>query len=192
MTLELEWLKCFWCSAPISRPHPSMPWIDDYESSSCDYHPYAWDIWEQKLTHKVAPHQVETEVHTIVREAHERKLALRERQPLRAVEDNVVNIAKKARQTSRLAAENFLPRSGTMRRKLHDIIFNAGFDGLTDEELERLVGGKHQTISACRRSLVIDGYVEDSGRTRKNSGGEKCIVWVHKDKAYSEVLFNNV
>jgi len=192
MTLELEWKKCFWCDAPISRPHPNLPWVDDYESLHCEFHPYAWDIFTQKTTNREAPHQIASEVRRIVLEAHERKLALRERQPLRAVEDNVVNIAKKAQRTSRLAAENFLPKSGTMRRTVHDIIFNSGFDGLTDEELERLVGGKHQTISACRRSLVIDGYIEDSGRTRKNSGGEKCIVWVHKDKAYSEVLFNNV
>jgi len=189
MTLELDWKKCFWCNAPIARPHPSLPWVDDYESIDCEFHPYAWDIHEDKTTNQKAPHQILAEVHADIRQAHEVRMARRERKPLHAVDDNVVMIAKKPRKTSLLAAQNFLPRSGTMRRKVHDLIFNAGFDGLTDEELEKLLGGKHQTVSSTRRSLVIDGYLEDSGRTRKNSGGEKCIVWVHKDKTYSEVLF---
>jgi hypothetical protein len=36
----------------------------------------------------------------------------------------------------------------------------------------------HQTISASRRSLVIDGWLMDSGQTRKNQSGNDCIVWV--------------
>ena len=62
--------------------------------------------------------------------------------------------------------------------------------GRTDNELEIVLHGKHQTISASRRSLVLDGWVVDSGKTRKNQQGNDCIVWVEKDEVFSEVLFN--
>ena len=59
-----------------------------------------------------------------------------------------------------------------------------------DSNLEIVMGGKHQTISALRRSLVIDGWIVDSGRTRINNQGNDCIVWVEKDEAFSGVLFD--
>lgn len=188
MGLELEWKSCYWCSVQISRSHPSLPWLDDYGSLDCEQHPYAFSL----KGYRSAPHQTQDEVHQIICKEYESRLLLRERKPLHAVDDNVVNIARKAQRTSREAAQNFLPKSGTIRRRVHDLVFDSGFQGKTDEELERMIGGKHQTISSTRRSLVIDGYLEDSGRTRRNSGGEKCIVWVHKDKAFSDMLFNHV
>jgi hypothetical protein len=44
--------------------------------------------------------------------------------------------------------------------------------------LEDYLKGSHQTVSAGRRSLVVDGYLIDSGKTIKNRIGNDCIVWV--------------
>jgi hypothetical protein len=95
---------------------------------------------------------------------------------LRRIDDNVISISKKAQRTSRSAAKNMLPHTGTMRRKIYDYIVATG--GVTDFQLEDYLKGSHQTVSAGRRSLVVDGYVIDSGRTIKNRIGNDCIVWV--------------
>jgi hypothetical protein len=62
---------------------------------------------------------------------------------------------------------------------------------MIDEELEIRTGGKHQSISASRRSLVLDGYLFDSGKTRKNRVGNECIIWVHENSEFMETLFND-
>jgi hypothetical protein len=185
-----EWTKCYWCEAPISKTHPTLKWIDEYESADCEFHPYAWDIVENKTTHLSAPHQTVVEVHAIIRREQETRLAVRKREPLRAVTDNVVSLSSKAQRTSRLAAEGVLPRTGTLRKQVHDLVLASGLNGMIDEELETRIGGKHQSISACRRSLVLDGYLLDSGKTRKNRVGNECIIWIHKDSEFAETLFN--
>lgn len=92
------------------------------------------------------------------------------------IDDNVVFVAKWASKTSRDAAEKALPKSGSARRRIYEAIANHG--GLADFELEQILKGSHQTISAGRRSLVIDNFIQDSGKTRRNPGGNECTVWV--------------
>jgi hypothetical protein len=91
------------------------------------------------------------------------------------INDNIVYVANYASKTSQQAAEKVLPKSGTMRKAIFDAIANHG--GLADFEIEVLLKGKHQSISAGRRGLVIDNFVIDSGRTRKNETGNECTVW---------------
>ena len=91
------------------------------------------------------------------------------------VTDQVVYIANYASKTSRDAAEKVLPKTGTMRRQILSLISEHG--GLADFEIERLLNMKHQTVSAGRRGLVIDGFIVDSGKTRKNESGNECTVW---------------
>lgn len=92
------------------------------------------------------------------------------------IDDNVVYIANYASKTSRDAAEKVLPKTGTMRRAIYNAIAEHG--GLADFELEAILHGKHQSVSAGRRSLVIDNFICDSGQTRYNEGGNECTVWV--------------
>ena len=92
------------------------------------------------------------------------------------INDQVVYVANYAGKTSRDAAEKILPKTGTMRRKIYELINNYG--GLADFEIERLLDMKHQTVSAGRRGLVIDGFIVDSGKTRKNESGNECTVWI--------------
>lgn len=99
---------------------------------------------------------------------------------------NKVLIAKGARHTSREAAEKVFPKTGSIRRAIMDFIIAYG--GATDYQLEAYLNGKHQTISASRRSLVIDGFLIDSGRTITNDVGNKCIVWVSSQLKQGELF----
>lgn len=188
--MELIKDECYWCESPISRPSENMLWIDDYESADCEFQPYAFDSLTLKPTGEHAPHQTIGEVHAILRE-HQRikKLQRDKNTRLRAVESNVVARGSKSQRTSQKAAERFLPRSGSVRRRLYEHMVKCG--GRTDYELEREFNISHQTISASRRSLVVDGWLVDSGQTRKNLLGNECIVWVVADEWAYGTLFGH-
>jgi len=49
---------------------------------------------------------------------------------------------------------------------------------LTDFDLEDALGRSHQSVSAARNTLMNAGLVTDSGKTRPNARGNRCIVWV--------------
>jgi hypothetical protein len=49
--------------------------------------------------------------------------------------------------------------------------------GLTDDDLERLLGRAHQSVSATRNALVADGYLADTGRVRTTRYGNPAVVW---------------
>ena len=172
---------CHWCEGRVSRPTTDAPinpfmWIDEEDSAVCLFHPANFDARNMTATGETAFHQTIEDVHDIIIEDHYRKKERRAHKPLRAVQDNSVIVAKNARATSRAAAEKIEPNSGTIRYQIYKAIKDR--NGLTDFELETLLQGKHQSVSASRRSLVVDGWVVDSGITRKNSQGNDCIVWV--------------
>ena len=183
---------CHWCEGRVSRPQTDMPinpfmWIDEEESAICLFHPANFDARELKATGETAFHQTIEEVHDIIIEDHFRKKARREHKPLRAVSDNAVVVAKKAQRTSRKAAESVEPRTGTLRRQVFDYLNNRGLHGATDEEIQSALGIPGNTVRPSRGTLVDDGYVTDSGTTRKNQNGHDCIVWVakHNDSLWS-------
>lgn len=186
--MELQTDYCHWCEAEITRTQGELKlaWLDADDSATCMFHPANWNPSTLKSTDESAPHQTIEEVHAIVKAEYYRQQALRRKQPLRSVNDNVVAIAKNAQRTSRKAAEKLEPNAGTMRAEIWLAIKNN--NGLTDYELETLLRGKHQTVSASRRSLVIDGWIVDSGMTRKNAQGNECIVWVVNRSATQGVL----
>lgn len=89
------------------------------------------------------------------------------------------NVVLTGRQnTSVLSAQKLLPKSGTKRRKIYDMIVDAGIIGLCDHEIEEATGWKHQTASSSRCGLVKDGWVIDSGMKRLTNDGNKAIVWI--------------
>jgi hypothetical protein len=49
--------------------------------------------------------------------------------------------------------------------------------GMTDDELEVTLKMRHQTVSACRRGLVIKDLVVPTGDTRPTRSGRKANVW---------------
>lgn len=189
--MELEENECHWCEVRITRSNPKLFWVCDYESADCEFHPISYDSATLKRTGDTGPHQTLVEIQEIIRSSWVTLVLQRNKTVgLRSVDSNVVSISRNPQRTSRSAAKTVLPHSGTIRRMVYDQVKAQNDYGITDFELEIVLRGKHQTISASRRSLVVDGFVVDSGKTRKNPQGNDCIVWVEKDEVFSGVLFN--
>lgn len=93
------------------------------------------------------------------------------------IDRNTVTVARNAQRTSRLAAENVLPRTGTLRRRVYDFFVSRGLNGATDDEAQDIMHIDGNTMRPTRGSLVKDGYLIDTGTTRKNAKGHDCIVW---------------
>lgn len=93
------------------------------------------------------------------------------------LERNGISIARKAQRTSVAAALKVLPKTGSLRRKVYEYILNQGLRGATDQEIEKTLQIEGNTVRPTRISLVKDGYIMDTGTTRKNQHDNDCIVW---------------
>lgn len=91
--------------------------------------------------------------------------------------DNKVIIARNAQRTSIAAAEMVLPKTGTLRRKVCEYIMAQGLRGATDQEIEKALNLDGNTVRPTRMGLFKDGYIIDTGTTRKNKNNNDCIVW---------------
>jgi hypothetical protein len=87
-------------------------------------------------------------------------------------------------KTSIDAANSLLPRYGTRRREVFDLIHKSADRGMTDDELEDVSGRSHQTVSATRNTLMNDGLIADSGQRRPTRYGNEAIVWVVQPSAF--------
>lgn len=81
-------------------------------------------------------------------------------------------------ETSREAWRRFAVVSGSVDDRIIRALQEAGESGLTDEEVERRLGEKHQTVSGNRRHLAERGLVKDSGLRGVTSSGRAAIKWV--------------
>ena len=79
-------------------------------------------------------------------------------------------------ETSRKAAERALPRTGTQRHKVWVLMRDNA--GLTADEVNEATGISPNTINPTIRGLVLDGWLEDSGKRRVTRSGNEAIVWV--------------
>ena len=95
-----------------------------------------------------------------------------------AVDDPRAQVGAFHPDTSRQAAARALPRSGSDRRRVYDLLVERGDEGATDDEIEQALNLPHQTASARRNGLRDDGWVVDSGRTRPTRTGSPAVVWV--------------
>jgi transcription initiation factor IIE alpha subunit len=91
--------------------------------------------------------------------------------------ENKVVIANNAQRTSIAAAQKVYPRTGSLRMKVYEFILNQGLRGATDQEIEKTLSIDGNTVRPTRISLVKDGYILDTGTTRKNKHDNDCIVW---------------
>ena len=87
-------------------------------------------------------------------------------------------------ETSEEAAKSI--DAGSIRSRVHKIIEDMDCLGATDEELERRLSMRHQTVSARRRELVLMGRVKDSGVKRRTTSGRKAVVWIACDEPPQE------
>lgn len=83
--------------------------------------------------------------------------------------------------TSNEAAASLDPdHLGRLARRVYDEIFYTvanGGTGLTCDQVEQIVGGSHQTVSARVNELRDKGYILDSGARRPTRSGRKATVW---------------
>jgi hypothetical protein len=80
--------------------------------------------------------------------------------------------------TSRAAAKSV--KTGTWRWLVLEVLFEqyeTNMDGMTHDELEDYFQTTRSTPRARCAELVDMGYVEDTGKTRKNRYGKQAIVW---------------
>jgi hypothetical protein len=80
--------------------------------------------------------------------------------------------------TSQAAAESMEESAPSMRERVLRFIAAAGEAGTTDDAIEAALGMRHQTASARRRDLVLDGFIGESGRRGKTRSGRSATIWV--------------
>jgi alkyl hydroperoxide reductase subunit AhpC len=97
---------------------------------------------------------------------------------LQAIDRNVVRVNFNSPATSHIAAKNALPKTGTKRRITYELIKDTGMFGLCDHELEQKTGWLHQSASAARNTLMVDGWIVDSGIRRNTPTGNPAIAWI--------------
>ena len=83
-----------------------------------------------------------------------------------------------APRTSLRASDALMPVAGTIRRRVIHLVAAMGWDGATDDELERHLAMKHQTVSAARRTLELGGWVRATETTRPTRTGRQATVYI--------------
>ena len=84
------------------------------------------------------------------------------------------NIPKKV-NTSKMAYNSVKPHISKMKRRVLTSLHK--FGNACDDILEQRLGMSHQSLSACRRGCVKDGFVEATGDTGHTRSGRKANIW---------------
>ena len=92
-----------------------------------------------------------------------------------------------APDTSRQAAIDNFPRSGTQRARVLVAIARS-LDGLTDHEITAITGIIPSSERPRRGELEAAGLIESSGRTRPSPTGSQATVWIATDAGHLHVL----
>lgn len=80
--------------------------------------------------------------------------------------------------TSIAAADALAPRLGRLQRIAAAAIRDAGFIGLTADELAARLQLDRWSIQPRTSELRRKGLIRDSGQRRPNSTGKLAIVWI--------------
>lgn len=81
-------------------------------------------------------------------------------------------------ETSIAAADALAPKLGRLQRMAEDAIREAGWLGLTADELAERLGMDRWSIQPRTSELKRKGLIRDSGQRRPNSTGKRAIVWI--------------
>ena len=80
--------------------------------------------------------------------------------------------------TSVAAAVALTPKLGRLQRMAESAIRDAGWPGLTADELAERLGMDRWSIQPRTSELRRKGLIRDSGLRRPNATGKMAIVWV--------------
>jgi|ERR1700722_300137 len=103
--------------------------------------------------------------------AAQRDLFLKEIEPLTPP-------AQQHSPTSKEAATSIEPLTGRLQLKVLTAIRESGEVGLTDEEIQTKLSMNPSTQRPRRIECLDQGFIKDSGRTRKTRSGRQAVVWV--------------
>lgn len=84
----------------------------------------------------------------------------------------------KGSDTSKAAAESVKHDAKHLRAACYVHVLASGEVGVTCDEVETIMDGRHQTISPRIRELVSEGRIIDSGRRRKTRSGRNAAVYI--------------
>ena len=93
----------------------------------------------------------------------------------RPVDADTAPVGRNHPDTAVDAAARALPRTGTRRREVFDLIAARG--GMTAEEVGKVLGLPHQSYSAAVSTLARDGWLVDSGRRHLTDAGNPAIIY---------------
>lgn len=82
--------------------------------------------------------------------------------------------------TSIAAAEALAPKLGRLQRMAETAIRDAGWLGLTADELAARLNMDRWSIQPRTSELKRKGLIRDSGQRRRNTTGKMAIVWIAK------------
>ena len=85
-----------------------------------------------------------------------------------------------ASDTSAEAAASVERKVGPLAQRCWDLIrlsYESGKEGLTCDDLEVWLQGRHQTVSPRVNELRDKGWIVDSGKRRRTRSGRLAIVW---------------
>ena len=82
------------------------------------------------------------------------------------------------RATSIQAQINAAPRMSSYKARVYQFMVDRMEQGATDQEMQIALKMSGDTLRPARGKLLKDGFIYDSGKTRKNENGNDCIVWV--------------
>lgn len=80
--------------------------------------------------------------------------------------------------TSVAAANDLSPKLGRLQRMVLAAIREAGFIGLTADEVADRLSMSRWSVQPRTSELKLRGLIRDSGARRQNSTGKMAIVWV--------------
>lgn len=80
--------------------------------------------------------------------------------------------------TSVAAANALAPNLGRLQRLAHEAIRDAGWLGLTADELSAKLGIDRWSIQPRTSELKRKGLIRDSKQRRFNTSGKLAIVWI--------------
>lgn len=80
-------------------------------------------------------------------------------------------------ETSREAADSMVPHVNGLQAEVLATIKRSGNHGMTTDEVECALSGRHQTISARVRELALKKLITSNGDKRKTRSGRNALVW---------------
>ncbi len=91
-------------------------------------------------------------------------------------------------ETSKLAAIDNFPRSGSQRRRVLHSLVASGERGKTRDEISQELGLRDSSVDARVWELEKGGWIEESDAVRETSSGSKAVVMVLTSDAVTALL----